>query len=169
MILSPHQGSVGFRAIAASASVMRKFSNKLFLLRRCTVTNPKKDRSEFASLWPPTAETATEAGHKPVSPLTAIRKYCLDCSGYQTAEVRLCEAIKCPLWPFRAGKHPWHSLAKKPAYNLPNSQQDMPFDEGHLVSVPLSPDDNSQDNRIDSSDLGQNSVEGNPQDNHGGS
>lgn len=34
----------------------------------------------------------------------AIRMKCLECSGGQRAEVRLCEMRECPLWPFRLGK-----------------------------------------------------------------
>lgn len=64
-------------------------------------------RIALAAVWPPTAEVARTAGHKPMSPLTAIRRKCLDCSCYQPGEVRQCQAIACPLWPFRAGRHPW--------------------------------------------------------------
>ena len=62
---------------------------------------------QLAAIWPPTSDVAREAGHGPQSPLRAIRAKCRDCSCYQTSEVRLCEAVKCPLWPFRAGKHLW--------------------------------------------------------------
>jgi hypothetical protein len=65
------------------------------------------NRTELASVWPPTAGIAGEAGHKQMSPLEAIRLKCLDCCCYQPSEVRLCEAVTCPLWPFRAGKHPY--------------------------------------------------------------
>jgi hypothetical protein len=64
-------------------------------------------RSELAAVWPPTAAAAAIAGHSPMSPMQAIRRKCLDCSGSQKLEVRLCEAIHCPLWPFRAGRHPY--------------------------------------------------------------
>jgi hypothetical protein len=70
-------------------------------------------RPELAAVYPPTASAAREAGHKPQSPLKAIRAKCLDCSCYQPSEVRRCEAVKCPLWPFRAGRHPWHGLREK--------------------------------------------------------
>jgi hypothetical protein len=69
--------------------------------------------TELAAIWPPTSAVAREAGHKPQSPLRAIRAKCLDCSCYQISEVRLCEAVKCPLWPFRAGRHPWIVEAQK--------------------------------------------------------
>ena len=64
-------------------------------------------RAQLASVWPPTAEVAAQAGHKPMSPMKAVRAKCLDCSCYQINEVRLCQAISCPLWPFRAGIHPY--------------------------------------------------------------
>lgn len=38
-----------------------------------------------------------------ISPLTAIRLKCLDCTCYQSEEVRLCPADDCILWAFRFG------------------------------------------------------------------
>jgi hypothetical protein len=38
--------------------------------------------------------------------LTAIRRYCLDCSGASPAEVRDCRHRTCPLWPYRLGRNP---------------------------------------------------------------
>ena len=64
-------------------------------------------RQSLAAVWPPTAAVAADAGHKPMSPMQAIRRKCLDCSGGQIVEVRLCEAVTCSLWPFRAGRHPY--------------------------------------------------------------
>lgn len=40
------------------------------------------------------------------SPLKAIRKHCMDCSG-TTTEVRLCTVITCWLHPYRFGKNPY--------------------------------------------------------------
>jgi len=40
------------------------------------------------------------------TPVNAIREKCLDCCCYQYAEVKLCEATRCPLWPYRLGKRP---------------------------------------------------------------
>ncbi len=71
--------------------------------------------TELAAVWPPTAEIAEEAGHKRMSPMQAIRAMCLDCSVFQPSEVRLCEAVGCPLWPFRAGQHPYTSAKLKNA------------------------------------------------------
>lgn len=44
--------------------------------------------------------------NKNKSPLKAIREKCLDCSGWQPKEVRLCPHAECPLYPFRLGKNP---------------------------------------------------------------
>jgi hypothetical protein len=82
-----------------------------------------KTQTELASVWPPSADAAREAGHTPMSPLKAIRTKCFDCSYYQLNEIRLCEATGCPLWPFRAGKHPWWGEAEKPCRTLADSER----------------------------------------------
>jgi hypothetical protein len=64
-------------------------------------------RTALASVWPPNHLVASRAGHKAISPVEAIRQKCLDCSGQQPTEVKLCETVTCPLWPFRAGRHPY--------------------------------------------------------------
>jgi hypothetical protein len=40
---------------------------------------PMMNRTALAALWPPTAVAAGEAGHRPMSPVEAIRRKCLDC------------------------------------------------------------------------------------------
>ena len=40
------------------------------------------------------------------TPIKAIRKNCLDCSCYQSKEVRECVLIHCPLYPYRMGTRP---------------------------------------------------------------
>lgn len=40
------------------------------------------------------------------SPLRSIRAKCLDCSGGNRAEVRLCTVHRCALHPFRMGRNP---------------------------------------------------------------
>lgn len=67
------------------------------------------DRTALAAIWPPTAAVAREIGHKQMSPMKAIREKCLDCSCGQPSEAKACESVKCALWPFRAGKHPYTS------------------------------------------------------------
>lgn len=41
-----------------------------------------------------------------LTPVKAIRKKCLDCSGDSHKEVRECIISDCPLHPFRMGKNP---------------------------------------------------------------
>lgn len=43
---------------------------------------------------------------KTLSPIKAIRKKCLDCSGESPAEVRECPVRDCILFPFRFGMMP---------------------------------------------------------------
>lgn len=44
---------------------------------------------------------------KKISPLKAIRKFCLDCLGGSSAEVKVCSAQEiCSLYPYRFGKNP---------------------------------------------------------------
>ena len=50
----------------------------------------------------------TKDGHRTVK-LTrakAIRQKCLDCCGWYTPEIRMCECEDCALWPFRMGGKP---------------------------------------------------------------
>lgn len=65
------------------------------------------NRTELAAVWPPDIRIARLAGHRSMSPMQAIRRKCLDCSGHQISEVKLCETVNCSLWPFRAGRHPY--------------------------------------------------------------
>jgi len=71
-------------------------------------------RAKLATIWPPDAATAAEAGHEPMSPMQAIRKYCIGCCVYQPSEVRLCVAIDCQLWPWRSGQHPYTAKKRSP-------------------------------------------------------
>ena len=43
---------------------------------------------------------------KKITPLKAIREYCLDCCCGSAHEVRLCAAKDCLLYKFRLGKNP---------------------------------------------------------------
>lgn len=52
-------------------------------------------------------------GHRPMSPLQALRAHCLDCSGFEAAEVRQCPVVRCPSWPFRFGRSPWRKPASE--------------------------------------------------------
>lgn len=41
-----------------------------------------------------------------LTPMKAIRKKCLDCSGGELKQVRECPIKTCTLWPYRMGKRP---------------------------------------------------------------
>lgn len=45
-------------------------------------------------------------GVKILTPIKAIRAKCIDCSGGQAKEVRLCPIKKCSLYPYRMGRRP---------------------------------------------------------------
>lgn len=94
-----------------------------------------QDRTALAAVWPPTGAVARLAGHSVITPMQAIRRKCMDCCGQQQIEVKLCEAIACPLWPFRAGRHPYTSRG------LQQAGADKRASGGSLVprTGPLSP------------------------------
>ena len=91
-------------------------------------------RTNLAALWPPTAAVSREAGHKPMSPLKAIRAKCYDSSYFQPNEIRLWEAVNCALWPLRAGKHPWRAEARKTLLTDVNSDRQSIFQDEGLPS-----------------------------------
>ncbi|MAT59750.1 MAG: hypothetical protein CMF23_17390 [Ignavibacteriae bacterium] len=41
-----------------------------------------------------------------LTPVKAIKKHCLECSGNSKKEVRECLINNCPLYPYRMGKNP---------------------------------------------------------------
>jgi hypothetical protein len=84
-------------------------------------------RAAIASVWPPNHLVASRAGHKAISPVEAIRQKCLDCSGHQPSEVKLCEAVNCPLWPFRAGRHPYTSVQEAHSEQRASEGTQMPL------------------------------------------
>jgi hypothetical protein len=48
----------------------------------------------------------------------AIDSKCLDCNCWQKMEVKLCQAVECPLWPhrpYRQNRRESHSVPKKDA------------------------------------------------------
>jgi len=54
-----------------------------------------------------------QLGHARMSPLRALRLKCLDCCNGPAQEVRLWTALDCTSWPFRMGKNPWASEARR--------------------------------------------------------
>ena len=43
------------------------------------------------------------------TPIDSIRAFCVQCNGYQYAEIPKCTTIYCPLFPYRMGKRPINS------------------------------------------------------------
>lgn len=102
------------------------------------------------------------AGHKPMSPLKALRARCIDCCAAQPGEVRLCTAVACPSWPFRMGSNPWRKeasdaqreqgrlLARKTAAGYPeafSAKEEIAKPEAPATSLPeppLRPDANRE-------------------------
>jgi hypothetical protein len=41
-----------------------------------------------------------------ITPLRAIRRYCITCCANSLSEVRKCKSDKCWLYPYRMGKNP---------------------------------------------------------------
>lgn len=38
---------------------------------------------------------------------TGIRAFCVSCLGGQAKRVKFCDAMECPLWPYRMGGNPF--------------------------------------------------------------
>lgn len=53
------------------------------------------------------------------NPATAVRAFCMRCTGGQQAEIRRCQATSCPLWPVRIGKNPFYGKTMPPTMDLP--------------------------------------------------
>lgn len=51
-----------------------------------------------------------------LTPLKAIRAYCLECCCGQPKEVRFCESENCSLWRYRMGKRPGSPFSSTPGY-----------------------------------------------------
>ena len=40
------------------------------------------------------------------TPVKSLRLKCLDCTSNQPGEIRCCEILDCPCWPYRMGRRP---------------------------------------------------------------
>lgn len=58
---------------------------------------------KYGNPWPQYRVYKIPKGYRP---LRAVRLKCLDCCCAIPAEVELCPARDCPLWPYRFGKYP---------------------------------------------------------------
>jgi hypothetical protein len=64
-----------------------------------------------------------------VSILDALRRKCLDCSGFQPGEVARCPIIRCALWPYRLGRNPLHARASEGAVAVETEGLEPPLAE----------------------------------------
>ncbi len=48
-----------------------------------------------------------------LTPIRAIRAFCLECVGHQSGAVRTCADDLCPLWPYRMGLDPGRERAEQ--------------------------------------------------------
>ena len=117
MVRSSYAGSGQSNGLAAYASAPSRASTGLPNAMKANT------RSELAAIWPPTASAAREAGHKPQSPLQAIREKCRDCSCYQLNEIRASEAVNCGPMAVPGGKHPWWGEGGKTGKTLADSDR----------------------------------------------
>ena len=53
-----------------------------------------------------------------MTPVKAIRMYCLECSGQSPKEVKECSISDCPLFKFRLGKNPNRKGCRPNAYSF---------------------------------------------------
>ena len=82
--------------------------------------------TQLAAVWPPTAQAARAAGHKPATPLRAIRAKCLDCSCYQLAEVPPLRGHWLSAFAVQGRTTPWHGSRGKPPSESPGFEQGGP-------------------------------------------
>lgn len=68
---------------------------------------PFSDECESEDGEQETSEGTEQSGR--ISPIKAIRRKCLDCSGGSSKEVSLCDVVRCALHPFRFGRNPFRT------------------------------------------------------------
>lgn len=70
-----------------------------------------------------------------LTPMRAIRIFCLECVGYAAKEVRRCDSDLCPLWPYRLGATPAGRQALREQGELPTTTgSDVP-----VIAFPAGP------------------------------
>jgi len=96
-----HKAAMQAARSAGRTSKSEKFSSNSAIqeshleLERCT-TQAAKSLGQRADRWQPLVERIKQGSRS-----AAVKLMCLECSSYQTAEVRKCVCIQCPLWAFR--------------------------------------------------------------------
>lgn len=71
----------------------------------CTDEGKKELASKPPEFWG--RKGLGKIGHRKRPILKTIRAYCIQCGVYQPKEVKLCQFVTCPLWPYRMGTDPF--------------------------------------------------------------
>ena len=82
-----------------TAGVTPLNDNKMFVLDRKTLASKPIENI--------TPDEWSAIGHAKRPSLKVIRHRCIDCCAGSYGEVKKCEAIECPSWPYRTGKNPF--------------------------------------------------------------
>lgn len=61
-----------------------------------------------------TVSELNSLGHEKMPIMKVIRQNCLDCCGGNSAEVRVCAIVSCPMWPYRMKKNPFSERKANP-------------------------------------------------------
>lgn len=59
------------------------------------------------------------------SPVSAIRKYCVECSGGGRKEVAECNIYRCPLFPYRFGMMPDTYISTHNNFEIVNTKGEI--------------------------------------------
>ena len=82
-----------------TAEVTPLNDNNMFVLDRKTLASKPIENI--------TPDEWLAMGHTKKPCLRAIRLRCIDCCAGNYSEVKKCEAIECPSWPYRTGRNPF--------------------------------------------------------------
>jgi len=66
-----------------------------------------------------------------LTPRTAIKRFCLECMCGNMAEIKLCTAFLCPLYPFRLGDA--HAKSEKERANMAERAKKSTFGRREVV------------------------------------
>jgi hypothetical protein len=72
---------------------------------------------------------------------SAIRTFCVDCQGGEVKGVKECEAMNCPLWPFRMGTDPLRGKVK----DIVMDDTPLVDETGEIIIEEEEPDDDESD------------------------
>ena len=74
---------------------------------------------------------------KRLTPLKAIRKFCIQCQGESMKRVRQCQNVNCVLWGFRMGHKPFSTKDKVGHHSRQERSLDGHFLRNKRVKIPL--------------------------------